>query len=311
VTGEFEMIDALRARLPRSPDPNQVWIGDDAAVLPQHGGGCMLFATDTVVAGVHADLDLTGWDDLGWKAMVSTISDVAAMGGEPRHAVIAVAGPPGMDLTKLYDGIVEAATAYGCPVVGGDLVNAAEVVVTATVTGTCPAAPVQRSGAKAGDVIWVTGPLGASAAGLRLLRSEAVGGPAPTGLSREDLRTLKLAHARPTARVRAGVAARQAGATAMIDLSDGLAADLGHIADMSSVGVRLETVPVAYGATLAEALGGGEDYELAFCAPEDAPIEKAFVELPRPFRIGVCTGDLAERSLGGEPFPVSGWEHRW
>src|SRR6202042_93499 len=119
VTGEFAAIAAIQDRLPGPPDDSQVWIGDDAAVLPVPGPGWLLFAADTVVGGVHADLTLTGLDDLGWKAMTSSVSGLAARGGEPGHAVVTVAGPPGTDLTLLYDGLAAAAAAYGCPVVGG------------------------------------------------------------------------------------------------------------------------------------------------------------------------------------------------
>jgi thiamine monophosphate kinase len=97
----------------------------------------------------------------------------------------------------------------------------------------------------------------------------------------------------------------------MIDVSDGLAADLGHIGDMSGVGIQLDTIPRAEGATLEDALFGGDDLVLVFCAPESAPILTAFAPLDTPIRIGRCTDNPAERSLDGTPFPVSGWEHRW
>ncbi len=311
VTGEFAAIAAIQDRLPGPPDDKQVWIGDDAAVLPMPGPGWLLFAADTVVGGVHADLTLTGLDDLGWKAMTSSVSDLAAMGGEPGHAVVTVAGPPGTDLTALYDGLAAAASAYGCPIVGGDLTNADTLVVTVAVTGYCPEDPVRRSGARPGDAVWVTGPIGASAAGLRTFRMAARRGAPDDGLSPDERRSLLSAHARPRALLAAGRAARRAGATAMIDVSDGLAADLGHISDMSGVGVRLESVPVAVGATLEEALGGGEDFALAFCAPPAAEVVASFSGLPLPVRIGTCTADPGERTLAGRPLPAAGWQHRW
>src|ERR1700728_3114388 len=109
--GEFAAIAAIREVLPDAPDAHQVWIGDDTAVLPLPAGNWLLLAADTVVAGIHADLTLTGLDDLGWKAMMAAVSDVAAMGGEPGFCLIAVSGPPAMDLPRLYDGLGAAASA--------------------------------------------------------------------------------------------------------------------------------------------------------------------------------------------------------
>ena len=268
LTGEFALIDRLRERFPD--------IGDDAAVV-QAPEGPLLLAADSVVAGVHADLAKVGLDDLGWKAVVANVSDIAAMGGRPLHLLVTVAAPTGTDLEPLFDGIAEAAHAYLCPVVGGDLSNADCLVVAVAVTGTVDGSPVLRSGAGPGEWIYVTGPLGGAAA---------------SGWTR-----------RPLARVAEGVDARGAGATAMIDVSDGLAADLGHLADASGVGFALDQVPVAPEATLEQALGGGEDYELVFTAP--------VAQCPVGIQIGRCTDDPAERTLEGRPVPAVGWEHSW
>ena len=304
--GEFAAIAGIRAALPDAPDPREVWIGDDAAVLNFPAGHRLLFAADTVVAGVHADLALTTLDDLGWKALVAAVSDVAAMGGEPGFAVVTVAGPPGTDLAQLYEGLGAAAAACRCPIVGGDLTNAPDLVITVAVTGSVDGEPVLRSGARPGDGVWVTRPVGAAAAGLRSYRARAGSGPA--GGAGQELRR---AHARPTAELAAGRAARLAGAGAMIDVSDGLAADLGHIAGASGVGMRLDWLPVAAGATREEALGGGEDFALAFCAPEGAPVIEAFIGLAEPVRIGTCTSDSGRLTLEGSPLEVTGWEHQW
>jgi thiamine-monophosphate kinase len=306
VTGEFAAIAAIRGGLPEPTDPRQLWIGDDAAILPAPAGEWLLLAADTVVAGVHADLSLTSLSDLGWKALMASVSDLAAMGAEPGFAVVTVAGPAGTDLVELYDGLGPAASAAGCPIVGGDLANAPELVITVAVTGSCPGEPVRRSGAQPRDAVWVTGPLGAAAAGLRRYRARAAGEPA-------DDRDPELwrAHARPTANLAGGRAARQVGARAMIDISDGLAADLGHLAAASGVGMQLDRVPVAAGATLEEALGGGEDFALAFCAPADAPVLEGFAGLPAPVRIGTCTDDAGRLALGGRPLEPAGWEHQW
>ena len=261
------MISRLRERFPA--------IGDDAAVVDPPEGP-LLLAADAVVAGVHtpADTDLT---DVGWRAVVVNVSDIAAMGGRPLHALVTVAAPPGTDLDRLFEGVAEAAHAYVCPVVGGDLSGADCLVVTVAITGTVDGTPVLRSGARPGEWIYVTGPLGAAAA---------------SGWTR-----------RPHARVTEGVDARGAGATAMIDVSDGLAADLSHIAEESGVGFALDEVPVAPGATMEQALTGGDDYELVFTAP--------VARLPVGFRIGRCTEDPGERTLAGEPIATGGWEHHW
>lgn len=305
--GEFAAIAALAGLLPAFDEPGGIGIGDDAAVVILAGPGPtrLLLAADTVVAGVHADLSLTTAADLGWKAMAASISDLAAMGGDPGHALVTVAGPPGAPLLGLYEGIAAAARDFGCPVVGGDLTNASELVVTVAVTGTCDGPPVTRAGARPGDDIWVTGPLGASAAGLRLLRTG--GGDRPADQRDDAIR----AHARPVPQLAAGRAARRAGATAMIDISDGLSADLGHVADASGVGVALDSVPVHPAATLEEALGGGEDFALAFTASPGAGMEEAFAGLYTPIRIGRCTADRAVRTLAGRPLPAVGWEHAW
>jgi thiamine-monophosphate kinase len=281
------------------------------AVVPGPSGS-MLLAADAVVAGVHCDLDLVGLDDMGWKAVVANVSDVAAVGGRPCCAVVTVAGPLArIDFDLLYDGLLEASAAYECPIVGGDLSTSATLVVSVAIVGDAGgvgAPPVLRSGAEAGDTLFVTGPLGSSAAGLVLLQAGKA----------TDAPDLVLSHRRPRARLDEGTAARLAGATAMIDVSDGLAADLRHLADASGVGVVLDRVPVAIGLNRvsddpeALALGGGEDYELLFAAPDPDRIEAVFAErgLGKPLRIGRCTDDPAERRLRDGDLPVLGWEHR-
>lgn len=300
--GERAAIERIRSRLPGPPD-GETWIGDDAAVVAPPPES-LLLATDLVVAGVHVDLDLVGIDDMGWKAIAANVSDLAAMAGRPRQALVAVAGPAATDLDSLFDGLAEAARHYRCPVVGGDLANAEILVVSVAVTGTSGGTPaVRRDGARPGDALFVTGPLGASAAGLELLRS---------GRGR-DAPELAAAHRRPQARVEEGQAARAGGATAMIDVSDGLALDLDRVAAASGVGLAITGVPVADGATAEQALGGGEDYELAFSAADADVVAAAFraARLRPPVRIGSCTADPAERRLDGRRLEAAGWQHDW
>ncbi len=245
--------------------------------------------------------------------MVANVSDLAAMGGRPGHALVTVAGPPDTDLGLLYEGVVAAAGHYGCPVVGGDLTNAPVLVVSVAVTGWADGPIITRGGARAGDGIWVTASLGRAAAGLRILRRRAGQSGVFEGpiVGEEVDRSLMGAHARPEAALAEGQAAARGGATAMIDVSDGLVADLGHIADASGVGFALSGVPVADGATDMEALGGGEDYVLVFSAPEAARIAAAFGGLTQPVRIGTCVAATTTRTLAGRSLDSAGWEHDW
>jgi thiamine-monophosphate kinase len=248
--------------------------------------GPLLLAADALVEGLHWDPAVTGFDDAGWKALAVNVSDVAAMGGRPLHAVVTVTVPPGRagDVWRLYDGIEAAAKALDCPVVGGDLTGGPALVVTVAVTGTVDGAPVLRSGAQPEDLLMVTGALGAASAALRERR------PGP----------------RVAPRVAEGAAARLGGATAMIDLSDGLLIDLRRLAEASGVGVVVDDVPVAEGATQEDALAGGDDYELLFTAPAVPELEGAAAVV-----IGRCTADPGERRLGDGPLPEGGWEHDW
>jgi thiamine-monophosphate kinase len=301
--------------LPPAPE-GETWFGDDAAVVRVAGQeepeGLMLIAADTVVAGVDADLGLTSLADLGWKAMAVNLSDIAAMGGRPGHAVVSVVGLRPSEVEELYGGILEASALYSCPVVGGDLSGGDQVVVAVTVTGWAEGRPVLRSGARPGDRIWVTGPLGASAAGLRWLRAH--GAPLVAGAGAAE-QALVRAHARPRPALAEGGAARQAGATAMIDVSDGLTADLAHIAASSGVGFDLgplDELPVAPGATLDEALGGGDDYVLAFTLGPGTDAAGLFVTagLPAPYLIGTCVSDSRQHTTMGRELALTGWEHR-
>jgi len=287
VTGEFEALRGLVARF-GTPADGEVWAGDDAAVL----AGGVVVAVDPVVEGVHFLRSLTSLADAGWKALARNVSDVAAMGAVPWCCVASVVGADEDELGALYDGLLAAAAHFACPVVGGDLASGPGLVLTVTALGRLPdsKAPLLRAGARAGDGVYVSRPLGWGAAGLRQLRADhAVRSPASSW------------YARPVPSVEAALAARAAGATAAIDISDGLTQDLDHLAAASGVGLRLDHVPVAEGATLEEALHGGDEYHLAFTCPDgDVP----------GIRVGTCTADPDERTLAGLPLGVAdGWEH--
>jgi thiamine-monophosphate kinase len=290
---------------------------DDAAVLDVPGGGPVVVSVDSVVDGVHVDLALCSPHDVGWKALMGALSDLAAMGARPIGALVALCVPEaagGGEMTLgVMEGVAEASQASGCPVVGGDVSAAGVLVVSVTVMGTLDGGrPVARSGAAAGEIILVTGPCGGSAAGLRVLRS----GAEVVGLAGRDPveAALAVAYRRPVARLAEGEAARRAGASALIDVSDGLALDLHRLADASQVGFILDSVPVAEGATPDEALGGGEDYELVVVIGEgelDAGARSWAGAGLRPLqRIGVVTADPAQRTLGGRDLAQLGWQHR-
>ena len=304
LSGEFAFLERLRRALPAAP-AGQVGVGDDTAVLD----GGLLFATDVLAEGIHFDLRWSSPTDVGWKALAVNLSDLAAMGGAPRAAVCGVvlaAGRKG-EADELAAGLMAAAAELGCPLVGGDTVVGAALTVTVAVIGDSPAGgAVLRRGAQPGDSIFVTGPLGASRAALGSLRRGETADP--VGLSRLQ---------RPVPRLVEGQTAAAAGATAMIDLSDGLSSDLAHICRESGVGARLEAsaVPVGPGATVDDALSGGDDYELCFTSPDPVRVAEAFaaagLHLPRP--IGAITaGDevlLATPGGGSWPLAPGGWEH--
>jgi thiamine-monophosphate kinase len=301
IAGEDDLLQLIRATLGsgiESPDR-----ADDAAVV-EVGDGSVVVSVDSVVEGVHVDLALSSPTDVGWKALMGALSDLAAMGALPIGALIALCVPGGsgngevaLGVTR---GVAEASAAARCPVVGGDVSSAGQVVVAVTVLGSVASGrpAVTRAGAAPGNAVLVTGPCGGSAAGLRQLRARS-------GLGE--------AYRRPVARLREGDTARRAGATAMIDVSDGLALDLHRLADASGVGFDLGDVPVADGATVEEALSGGEDYELLLTvAPTDQEgLAAAFAAagLRPPVRIGVIVADPGDRSYRGAPLARLGWKH--
>jgi thiamine-monophosphate kinase len=310
---QFEAVARLRTPGGEVPPVGDTWIGDDAAVIGLPSGDRVLLATDLVVEGVHVDPEYCSPEDIGYKALMVTLSDLAAMGARPGYALVSVAGPPGTDLAGLGAGLAEAAGETGCVVVGGDLARSGVLVLSTAVFGVAESEgppPLLRSGARPGHRLFVTGPLGRSAAGLRLLRASGTGdgaGSTPPGPG------LIRAHRRPVARLAEGEVARRAGASAAIDVSDGLLADVVHLADSSGVGVALDNVPAADGATRPEALGGGEEYELVLAtgAPDDLLSAFRAAGLAPPWPIGWCTDRPGHHTLDGEPLSPGGWRHQF
>ncbi len=297
---ELEAIELL-TRLVGPPVGDEVWIGDDAAVLGPVSAR-LLFATDLAAEDVHFERGLGTLADVGWRVLVQNLSDIAAMGGRPRAAVAAVAGAGLDELAEIYEGLLEASRRFACPVVGGDLSDAATLNVSVAILGEMAGAPpVLRSGARPGEAIFVTGPFGAASAGLRELRAD------PSARS-----PCVRAFLRPEPRLAEGAAAALAGASAMIDVSDGFGIDLYRLAEASGVGVVLDELPVAPGATRDEALGGGEDYELVFSAPDPEKVGEVFAahDLPLPFRVGATSADRSDFRLHGVRLEPAGFEHR-
>jgi thiamine-monophosphate kinase len=312
---EDELIAAIRRVLSGAGPEVIVGPGDDAAVLAAPSGQLVL-AADALIEGVHFDLGFTSARDLGYKAVMVNLSDIAAMGASPRAAVVTLALSPGVEapwVIELYAGMREACDEHALWLVGGDLTRGAQIAISVTVAGdVAPGRGVTRSGARPGDVVAVTGELGASAAGLRIARTGRVGG--------ERDRALLLAHLRPTARVGEGAVLARRGATAMMDVSDGLAKDVGRLASASEVRVRLRVadVPVAEGATVGEALAGGEDYELLVTLPRREILEAAAAELREGYGTTLTAiGDVVagaglvaiEDGAPERPLEASGWDH--
>lgn len=272
--GEFGLIERIAAQV-RNASGVILGIGDDCAAIEPTAGLLTLTTADMLVEGVHFDLAFCDPLTLGRKALAVNLSDIAAMGGNPRHFLLALAIPASLSLEfidSFIAGVLARANQFKVSLIGGDTcASLAGLVIAITAMGEqAPAKIVQRAGAKVGDLIFVTGTLGDAALGLELLRRGKRGGEA---IAR---------HLDPTPRVVEGVALAEAKLpTAMIDVSDGLLADLGHILDRSKVGARLQLAAIPLSAyflrsTLALAvepnalaLAGGEDYELLFTAPPD------------------------------------------
>lgn len=282
---EGALIRAVR-RLAARGDGVETGIGDDCAVLVPTPGTRLIATTDLLIENVHFRRRYTEPADIGWKSLAVNLSDIAAMGARSRWVLVALACPARTSLEEVeafYEGALALAGEHGVAIVGGDTSDSPTGwFVTVTVLGEAANRPKLRSGARPGDVVAVTGPLGRAAAGLAVLDRAR----APAGVPADTLARLTAAHLRPRPRVAEGRwLGSAAGVTAMIDLSDGLATDLGHIAEESGVGARVEidrlpidadtrVVARALGADpVAWATGGGEDYELLLtCTGDELPL---------------------------------------
>jgi thiamine-monophosphate kinase len=327
LTGEPALIEALARIFGAAPPEVVLGIGDDCAALDLGGPDYLLWTVDTLVEGVHFDLGYTTLRQLGRKSLAVNLSDVAAMGGTPRYTLLSLGWPKGRDpagALELAEGLAELGREYGVAVIGGDSVASGDgAAITITVLGTVPKGEMlRRAGARGGDRIFVTGPLGEAAAGLEVLKRRLTLEPAlkePLGQALLD----------PRPQLRAGrLLASQRLASAMIDLSDGVATDLYHVCRASGVGARLAgaAIPVspqvrAVARILNQdpldlALKGGEDYQLLFTSPPELAetLESAFRQagLPAPLSLGVIIpGDsvLLQTPEGGRDISGAGFNH--
>ena len=316
---EFRLIDRIRDRTALAREDVRLGIGDDAAVLAVPAGQQLAVAIDTLVEGVHFPHG-TAPRDIGWKALAVNLSDLAAMGATPAWALLALTLPQGdaSFVDDLAEGFAQLAREHGVSLVGGDTTRGPFCLSVAVHGFVPPGQALTRSGAGVGDAVFVTGALGTAAGGLRLAQ-----GRVPFDPGNELHRSLRERLDRPTPRVRTGVALR-AHASACIDVSDGLLADLGHICAASGVGAQLDldalplspALPSVFGHAAARelALSGGDDYELCFTVPTASigAMQAALAAVgSHATRIGVIVEGQGVRAIGGAPLAATrgGWDH--
>lgn len=313
--GEFGFIDHIRTHFP--DQAGVIGIGDDCAVMPS-GEGELLFSTDLLMEGVHFLRDESSPEDVGWKAAAVNLSDIAAMGGTPVATFLSIALPAdaqGEWAERFIDGYVSISRRFDVPLLGGDTTSSLrDIAVNVGILGRCPSGKrLLRSGAKAGDVIYVTGPLGDSAGGLHAILKGGDRTP--------DAEVLIERHKRPVPRVKEGVTLLESGlVTAMMDISDGIASDIRHIMKASGTGavIALDKIPCSpeLRSVCARrnwdiyelAAGGGEDFELLLTGPEGLD---EYVDIPL-YAVGrIVDGDALVWTIDDEPVDskFSGYEH--
>jgi thiamine-monophosphate kinase len=339
---EFEFVEALRKRVSRrdrsSPTATTsallLGIGDDAAIIRESSGRNTLVTSDLLVEDVDFHRDTTTPRYLGHKALAVSLSDIAAMGARPRWALVSLGIPSNIwnsdFVDEFYEGFFTLADRYDVSLIGGDVSRAPDkIVVDATVLGQCEnGEAILRSGAKPGDLIFVTGSLGGSAAGLRLLeRGVRVPEADTSDAERDTMRQLSMRHLRPDPRVGWGlVLGQEKLASAMIDISDGLSSDLHHVCREGGVGATIDSAKLPIDPAVVEicgrraldplllALHGGEDFELLFTVPREQ-----WPRLPRRVD-GITITQIGEIRTAAEGVRLAegarvwdlepkGWEH--
>jgi len=273
-------------------------IGDDCAIFrPRGSAEDLLFTTDMLIESVHFRRETHTAAEAGWKTLARGLSDIAAMGGEARFCLLSLAVPVWADarwLDRFYRGLLALAGEAGAPLVGGDLARGARMMADIVVCGAVPRGQaLRRDGARAGDAIYVSGALGGSALGLATSRGKA-----------------RRRHTRPEPRLALGQFLRErVGATAAMDLSDGLSIDLHRLCLASGLSAAIAEPPRYPRVTLEQALHGGEDYELLFTAPPRVRVPQHFQGLPLT-RIGTMRkGRKGAVELNGAPLAPLGYDH--
>jgi thiamine-monophosphate kinase len=320
--GEFGLIDRIGKVSPRNSKRALIGIGDDAAALLFSPSATLLATTDMLIEGVHFDLKTTDLYSLGWKAAAVNLSDIAAMGGVPRFCLTALGIPPSLtveDIGEFYRGFTACIKKQGTVLVGGDTCSSRKgLIISVTVLGEAKKKhAIARSGARPGDLLFVTGTLGDSGAGLELLKAGARRRKPGAGRLIEK-------HLRPVPRVVEGRKLSAAGiASAMIDVSDGLSSDLGHLCVQSGAGAEvfadriplskeLRSVKALKQPLLAYALSGGEDYELLFTVPP-GKLKKLKAMQIAATEIGIITRGRSMRFIDergqGRILTATGYDH--
>jgi len=294
---EVELVRRIRRWAGAAPASALVLgIGDDCAIYrPRGSREDLLFTTDLLIEDVHFRRATHRAEDVGWKCLARGLSDIAAMGGEPRFCLVSLAVAEWADarwVDGFYRGLLRLARREKTALAGGDLARAAQVTCDIVVCGAVPrGSALRRDSARAGNAIYVSGALGGSALGLA------------KGAGRAWKR-----HARPEPRLALGCFVREElRATAAMDLSDGLSIDLRRMCETSGLKAEIGIPPIYRGATLEQALHGGEDYELLFTVPARANVPMEFEGLPLT-RIGVMRRG-AGVTLDGAPLAALGWDH--
>ena len=328
--GERVLIERIRSRGGRKAFAGlALGIGDDCALLETRPREQIAVTTDLSLAGRHFNLDWHPPEVVGHRCLARGLSDLAAMGARPLAAFLSLGLPAELTRTRgrkpawidrFYEGFMALAAAHNTPLAGGDLAEAQVAVADIVLVGAVPRnRALLRSGAKAGDLLYVTGTLGGAAAGFDALKHLAKSRPGSRPLAiPKDLEPLLAAHFHPQPRLATGLSLQRRGlASAAIDLSDGLSIDLAHLCEESGVAAEVDAtkLPLAPGATLTQALHGGEDYELLFAAPTGAHVPRTIAGVAVT-RIGRFkrrrSGDprVSIRTARGlEPLPPRGWEH--
>lgn len=294
---EFEFIESIRKQTPTNSPNLELGIGDDAAIFKASSDQEFLITTDLLTEHIHFELDYTPANLLGYKALAVNLSDIAAMGGKPQYFLLSLARPRSLSdkyLEEMIVGMQALAQEYQVTLIGGDTcASHTDLTINITVIGQIATGQaVRRSRAQIGEAIYVSGRLGASALGLQYLQAgqRVITSSDLWAFTWPEERTIAQAlraHLQPQPRLALGqFLATHHLASAMLDISDGLAGDLAHICTESQVGAEIyaERLPIAAGASLKDALSGGEDYELLFTVPANqvariAEVQAAFPEL--------------------------------